>query len=256
MIKARGNISFYIEVLAVVASLFLAGSSFAAPQRMYTGPERPASETALIRGATTEISLESCDGVKITSLDVVVLPGVHTIGWTHRGARDTDFRKFTTEAGHTYVVDRKELNIPGRYSVLITDRTSGKNVSTIWFVPRAVAEQRLAVADKSIEQFPRKADFYGEKADMLMRLERYSEALQPLDTAISFTSNNPQLWAMKSRVLYELKRYDEALIAIDKAIALRPDISELSQGREFITSAMEGRYASKEEIEALTSKYW
>ena len=79
MVKPRSNLSFYVEVLAVVASLFLTGSSFAAPMRAYTGPERPASETALIRGAATWINIISCDGMKVTSVDISVLPGDHTI---------------------------------------------------------------------------------------------------------------------------------------------------------------------------------
>jgi hypothetical protein len=40
MVKARSKFLFYVEVMAVIASLFLTGSSFAAPKRMYTGPER------------------------------------------------------------------------------------------------------------------------------------------------------------------------------------------------------------------------
>ena len=84
MFKTRSKLLCCVKVMAVAASIFLVGSC-SATTRMYPGPERPASETALVRGATTEINIESCDGAKVTSTSVVVLPGDHTIEMSFRG---------------------------------------------------------------------------------------------------------------------------------------------------------------------------
>jgi tetratricopeptide (TPR) repeat protein len=112
--------------------------------------------------------------------------------------------------------------------------------------------QWLAIVEQSIKEQPQNATSWTEKGEILVRLKRYEEALPALDTAISLNSNLALVWAIKSWALYELRRYNDALIAIDKAIQLRPNTSQYLKGRKIITDAMEGRLATKEEIEALT----
>ena len=250
MIKTRGKLLFYMEVLAIVASLFLVGSSFAAPKRMYTGPERPASETALIRGATFEINIESCDGVKVTSSDIAVLPGDHTIEMSFHGvmeySQDTSFLQFTAEAGHTYLVDKEyPHNQPGGwYAPFILDKTTGEKVSQS-FIPPSQLEQRLSIIEKSIKGHPQNANFWAEKGIILVKLKRYEEALPAIETALSLKPDlgGGGVWYLKSSVLYELGRYDEALADIEKAIKLRGNDND-NRHRETILKKIEERKSS------------
>lgn len=243
MIKVKGKLLFYVEVLAVVASFFLAGPSFAAPKRMYTGPERPATETALIRGASSEINIESCDGSKVTSLEIMVLPGEHTIEMSFSGGMEVSiensFLQFTAEAGHTYVVDREDVfSSPGaRYHAFIFDKTTGKRVSKN-ITPESMLKQRLIFIEKAIQGHPQHVDFWAEKIILLARLGRYEEALPAVETAISLKPNTGELWMLKSAVLYQLKRYNDALTAIDRAIQLLPNEAQLRKMRQDIIKAM------------------
>jgi hypothetical protein len=243
MIKAKGKLLFYVEVLAVAASVLLVGSCSTAPMKGYTGPERPATETALIRGGTSEINIESCDGVKVTSLNISVLPGDHTIEMSFSGSMeysiDTSFLKFTAEAGHTYIVDRENVRTQpgGAYNPFILDKTTGKRVSE-GFLPPSKLEERLMFVEKSLKGHPHNADFLTEKGLLLNMLGRYEEALPTLETAISYKPNSGELWGMKSGALYKLKQYNDALTAMDKAIQLLPNESQLRDIREKIIKEM------------------
>jgi tetratricopeptide (TPR) repeat protein len=112
----------------------------------------------------------------------------------------------------------------------------------------------LAIVEQSIKEHPQDAISWSEKGDILVRLKRYEEALPALDKAISLNPNLAMAWARKSWALYEQKRYNDALIAIDRAIQLRPNTPVYLQGRKVITNTMQGRPASKEEIEAITRR--
>ena len=225
--------------------------------RMYSGPELPASQTALIQGVDSGINIVICDGVKVTSTAVSVLPGEHVIGiqfyYKEMGySKDVAYRKFTAEAGHVYSVGIT-LNVgPGRYDTFIMDKTTGRKMNASNYTVPGSEQGKLEVAEKSIKEHPQNANFWAEKGDILVRMKRYEEALPALDTAISLNSNLHLVWAEKSWALYEIKRYNDALIAIDKAIQLRPNTPQYLKGRKIITDAMEGRFASREEIEALT----
>ena len=290
MFNTKRRFLCLMKVLLVIATVFLTAAC--STTRMYSGPELPASQTALIRGVDTTINIVSCDGRKFSSNDVIVLPGEHTIemGFSGDGyySANNSFLRFKAEAGHTYAVG-KDLNSPGRYSAyspFIMDITTGKRVSTRNYLPQSAIEESLILTERSIEQFPRNATYWkdkggllvalkryeealpaydmaislssvsaapwAEKGDVLVRLKRYEEALPALDTAISFNPNLAPAWARKTWALYELKRYKDALIAINKAIQLRPNTPAYLQGRKIITDAMEGRFASREEIETLT----
>ncbi len=243
MTKVSNKSLFCVNVLVVIALIFLAGLSFAAPQRMYTGPERPASETALVKGAASEINIVSCDGVKATKLEVSVLPGEHVIEMSFRGdmeySEDTSFLKFTAEAGHTYIVDREDVkNQQGAfYNPFILDKTTGKRVSDN-VIPPSKLEERLVSVERYLKGHPQNADFLAEKGALLTMLGRYEEALPALEAAISYKSDSAGLWAAKSAVLYQMKRYNDALTAIDRAIQLLPNEAKLKEIRQEIINAM------------------
>lgn len=243
MIKAKGKLLFYVEVMAAVASLFLAESVFAAPKRMYTGLERPATETALIRGATSEINIESCDGMKVTSLEITVLPGEHIIEMSFSGPLESSaqnsFLQFTAVAGHTYVVDREDVfSSPGPlYSAFIFDKTTGKRVSKN-IIPQSMLEQQLMLIEKALQGHPQHVDFWAGKIIVLARLGRNEEALSAVETAISLIPNSGELWVLKSVLLYQLKRYSDVSTAIDRATQFLPNEAKFRQLRGEVIRAI------------------
>jgi len=211
---------------------------------MYSGPDLPANETAIVRGATIGINIESCDGKKVTSSAVSVLPGDHVIEMSFSisnvgSSRDTSFMKFTAEAGHTYGVDVTQNTGPGRYTAFIMDATSGKRVSDNIRKPGGDWE-RLALVEKSLKEHPKEANFWAEKGTLLNALGRYDEAISALDVALSLKADdNGQVSNQKGISLYRLKRYDESLIAINKAISLGPDNAQYKQNKEKLLKTME-----------------
>jgi tetratricopeptide (TPR) repeat protein len=182
----------------------------------------------------------------VTSSSVSVLPGEHTIEMSYSGSSGYSTsgtpRKFNTEAGHTYIVDKQTSSTsPGRYTVLITDKTTGKLVPAVPVITQAMAEQSLAMAEKSIKEHPQNGNFWGEKGQALLRLGRYEESLAAFETCISIIPNSALGWKQKSEALYGLKRYDEALATIDKAILLRPTDSEYQKTKENIMKSIKER---------------
>jgi hypothetical protein len=231
--------------LAIIAvGCLIASCSSFGTYKLYTGPQRPATETALIEGADSTIIIASCDGVRFSSTSVSVLPGNHTVEMLYSGggsySADTSFLEFTAEAGHKYHVDKTLNTGPGRYTPFILDKTTGKQVSRFMIKPGS-EQQRLEIVEKSLKEHPREATFWLEKGDLLCKLKRYEEALPCLETALSLKSDqNGGFWSLKSFVLYNLKRYDEALADIDKAIKLRNNEND-KKGRETVLKAMKAK---------------
>ncbi len=197
--------------------------------KAYTGPERPASETALIKGADSSINIESCDRIKATSMAVIVLPGNHIVEMSFQDimaegymSSDTAFLEFNAEAGHIYLVDKRLHTAPGMYTPFIIDKFTGKVVS-IPIIKPGTEEQKLALIEKSIMGHPQNTDFWVTKGHLLIKLKRYEEALPALERATALKPDLAEAWFLKCGVLYELKRYDEAITAVDKAIQLRPN---------------------------------
>ncbi|HEX2964584.1 MAG TPA: tetratricopeptide repeat protein [Syntrophorhabdaceae bacterium] len=210
--------------------------------RMYSGPALPENQTALVRGGDVSINLVSCDGVKVTSSAIMVLPGEHTIEMSYSGSGgysiNNTFTKFKAEAGHTYVVDKDNFTRPGRYTTFITDITANKKVSSPADKPKWALEESLFICERNLKGSPRDANLWAEKGNLLVKLNRCEEALPAIDTAISLDANVASRWSLKSRALYELKQYDEALTAIDRALQLRPGYESDIQGRQTILKAM------------------
>jgi hypothetical protein len=241
MFKTRSKFLCCVKVLAVVISAFLLGSC-SSTMKMYSGPERPATETALIRGADATIDIVSCDGTRVTSTAVAVLPGEHRVevSYSHLGSEGysllgTIMLRFTAETGHTYIVDKviHAPSSPGMSSMFIIDHVTGKEVSTGMTKP-GTEEVRLRLIEISIKEHPNNAEFWASKGYLLGKLKRYEEALPTLERATVLKPDFAEAWFMKSMVLCELKRYDEALTAVDKAIQLRPNEPAFRQGKQDI----------------------
>jgi hypothetical protein len=110
MLKTKREGLCLVKVLFIVAIAFLTGSC-SSTMRMYSGPELPASQTALVRAGDIGVDLVSCDGKKITSSEIIILPGEHTIEMSFYQrevgySADTALMDFTAEAGHVYMVNK------------------------------------------------------------------------------------------------------------------------------------------------------
>jgi hypothetical protein len=226
--------------MIVLVMVFLILSCSTTTQ-MYSGPERPAGETALVRGADLSIEIIRIDGRKLNSMAASVLPGDHTVEVTYSGQFyyliGSMILRWKAEAGHTYVVDKLIGTAPGMSSMFIIDLATKKKVSTGLLKP-GEEKDRLKMIETSIKQFPQHAGFWVEKGYLLVRLGRYEEAITALETALNIKPDMADAWAVKSRAFFQQGRHDDSLAAIDKAIQFRGNEAD-KKAREEILKKME-----------------
>jgi hypothetical protein len=125
MLRKKFSFSGSAKVLFIVI-IALQVVACSTTSRMYSGPERPLSETALVQCGNPTLSITSCDGTKVTSSNIIILPGQHTLEiffrtLGHEGYYGNFRLGFTAEAGHTYVVDQTKDYLPQ-----IHDKTTDK----------------------------------------------------------------------------------------------------------------------------------
>jgi len=136
---------FLAKTLFVLAIVFFIVSC-ATTTKMYSGPELPANEVAFIQSASSTVTIESCDGKKISVSRVAVLPGEHLIEMSFYDRTQGDwiswsisnsFLSFTAEAGRTYSVDwETDSRDDRKYVVVLRDRKTGQDVPYMRGKPR------------------------------------------------------------------------------------------------------------------------
>jgi len=229
-------------MMLLLTTAFLIASCSSVTQ-MYSGPEKPTGEIALVRGADASIDIVRCDGVRLSTGAATVLPGEHTVEVTYselnRGYSllGTILLAWKAEAGHTYVVDKIIHAAPGMSRMFIIDAETKKEVSRSLLKPGSETE-RLRMYETKIKEFPQSADFWAYKGYLLVRLQRYEEAMSALDTALNLQPDMADAWLTRSLAFFQQKRYDESLTAIDKTIQLRGS-EEDKKFREGILKKME-----------------
>jgi tetratricopeptide (TPR) repeat protein len=57
---------------------------------------------------------------------------------------------------------------------------------------------------------------------VLIKLERYEDAIVAFDKAIKIQPEDPAPWSDKGEALHKLQRYEQAIATLDKAIRLNP----------------------------------
>lgn len=72
-----------------------------------------------------------------------------------------------------------------------------------------------------------------KRGNTLYNLNRFKEALENYDRAISIRPDYAEVWQDKAKTLYELKQYRESQSAYDKAIELKPEYLEAWTGRGY-----------------------
>ena len=215
--------SFCLAKLTIILAMAFLILSCSTTTQMYSGPERPAGDTALIRGADASINIVRCDGTKLWTNAATVLPGEHTVEVTYKELSEgyyllgTIILMWKAEVGHTYIVDKViHASSPGTSTMFIADLATKEKVSTGLFKP-GTEQESLRFIETSIKQFPQPA----EKGYLLVRLGRYEEAMPALETALSIKPDYADAWSVKSLAFFQQGRYDDSLAAIDKTIRFR-----------------------------------
>jgi tetratricopeptide (TPR) repeat protein len=97
-----------------------------------------------------------------------------------------------------------------------------EHVSTLYGL-RGNREKSLALYDQALHLFPECARLHERRADTLLRLERYQQALEACNQAIQFDKMRASAYRVKGEVLHHLRRFQEAIETFDLAIHLEPD---------------------------------
>jgi hypothetical protein len=193
----------------------------------YKGPELPRDKIAIIE-PHTYITIVAYDGEKLGSPGpLAVAPGTHTIEvstagfdgvWMWEAGPSHLFFEFNAEEGQTYVV--KYVNrLPNEWSMQVVDKRSGEKVKGRFVLAPAWA---LSNFETAIKRVPNDADAWIAKANALLGLKRYEEALQATNTVMGLRPDDPLLWNTRGLILLRMQRYEDALEAFEKTIELAP----------------------------------
>jgi len=166
--------------MMVLAVAFLTQTASMASEQGYTGPAKPADETAVVRsGAYTDIV--AIDGTTTSSLSITVLPGEHTVVmkpsypagdnvWVtpyYFYSRVNGSVTFKAEAGHTYVAyartsagpSTEDQSAAGYASM---EDQSGSGFSWVGYIEDKTAHERVAKTERlALEAYPRSWGFGG-----------------------------------------------------------------------------------------------
>jgi hypothetical protein len=231
------------KIIIFTLTLFLVACS--STMKMYSGPDLPPSETAIVRCGNISVNIVSCDNRKVTANTLTLLPGEHIVEmsfankYANSYSSDTAFLKFNARAGRTYSVDY--ILQGNKYNPFIEDVNTKEKVSSS-YLPISKTQERLTVVNRWIEQHPREDGNWREKGELLITLERYEEALSAFDVAQSLKPDqNASFWNLKGLALYRLKRYSEALPMIEKTLQLQPDNEVYKQNLIKVKNAIQDK---------------
>jgi len=78
---------------------------------------------------------------------------------------------------------------------------------------------------------PDRAGLHNNRANALLGLKRFEDAIESYDTAIALSPHYPDAYSNRGVALKELKRFDEAIESFRKALALKHDYHEAIYNR-------------------------
>jgi serine/threonine protein kinase len=90
---------------------------------------------------------------------------------------------------------------------------------------------------------PMNADDIMRKANSLVNIRKFHEALECINDAVKMDPGRSLAWGTKALALYFLERYKEALDSVDESLRLEPGFVKSQQLRQAIIQKMEGRNA-------------
>jgi eukaryotic-like serine/threonine-protein kinase len=92
-------------------------------------------------------------------------------------------------------------------------------------------ETALDYYNKSLVADPTYTRAWMDKGNVLIRLNRTSEAIAAYDAALALDNNIPQVWNSRGEALMTLGRYSEALASFDSALKIAPDYEIAQENR-------------------------
>jgi tetratricopeptide (TPR) repeat protein len=99
-------------------------------------------------------------------------------------------------------------------------------------------ETALDYYNKSIAANPSYARAWREKGNVLILLNRTSEAIAVYDSALALDNNFPEIWNNRGEALMTLGRYAEARDSFDKALQIAPDYAKAKENRNLTLSKL------------------
>ena len=99
---------------------------------------------------------------------------------------------------------------------------------------KAECEEKIleleALIDKEYDQMEilreNKVDFLFKQGELLLKLERYQDAVDKYDGVLAINPQLTKAWISRGLSLFGSKRFEEAVASLDRAIALEPDNAE------------------------------
>jgi tetratricopeptide (TPR) repeat protein len=221
------------RVSVILFSMLLFSACTLDPTYFHVDPILPPNEMALIQNFDSTLSISSCDGKRIISPKIWLLPGEHALTasihrndnalevYTYTG--DVTLR-FNAEAGHRYRLAYNLSSLPNKALFFIVDQATGSNVRLNLLTPPQTLDKQDT--KKTFGDHPVNAVYWFNRGYILMQLKNYEDAIVAFERSISIRSNSAYPWKFKSEALYESKRYEDALNAIMRAIELHPNESQ------------------------------
>ncbi|MCK9592458.1 MAG: tetratricopeptide repeat protein [Methanoregula sp.] len=92
-------------------------------------------------------------------------------------------------------------------------------------------ETALDYYNKSLAADPKYTRAWIDKGNVLIRLNRTSEAISAYDSALALENNLSQVWNSRGEALMTLGRYTEALESFDSALKIAPEYAKAIENR-------------------------
>jgi len=84
-------------------------------------------------------------------------------------------------------------------------------------------KKAIEIIEDGLKKFPDNSDLWSDYGALLNNLERYDEAIEATDKAISLGKTNAHAWYVKGYALEKLEKYLDAEIYYEKSLELKPD---------------------------------
>lgn len=140
------------------------------------------------------------------------------------------------------------------------DRSLALQPDSGWVINgKGIAYERMGRYEEALEAYAEAAEHgiwhaYYNQGNILVRLNRFEEALPLLERATRVNPDHAKSWARLGSALRNLKRYDEALNAFRQATRLEPDYA-WAWNEQGITLEIMGRYDDALKAYRQASKY-
>jgi tetratricopeptide (TPR) repeat protein len=96
----------------------------------------------------------------------------------------------------------------------------------------------LDLYNQSLAADPTFARAWIAKGDVLIRLNRTSDAVSAYDSALAIKNNMPEVWESRGEALMNLGRYNESRDSFEKVLVLVPDYPNATANRDLALSKM------------------